>query len=82
MPINKELLIKISHCLRKGESHEANVLLSSLCEQLMQHLSQMEASQEKDSIIQIVPVMLEAQSNRDYLYLADILEFELIKNFN
>ena len=70
-----EPLHQIAHAFRRGHDTEANELFAEFIGNLANLLSQQ--SELPAEFNMLLEIMLNAQMQGDYLWLADIIEFEL-----
>ncbi|MFO6421847.1 hypothetical protein [Motilimonas sp. KMU-193] len=77
----EQLIDEVCQHFRLGHEARANQRYGQLLEILTTQHDQLEANQASH-LNQILPPMLAAQSRRDNLFLADILEYEIKPLFN
>ena len=71
---------KASNALLQGKEGEANELLSEVYDELLIISSTLPAS-NLEKLQPVMQVMLKAQQERDYVYLVDILKYQLLGFF-
>jgi hypothetical protein len=71
-------LIRTANLLRCGHEGAANESLAEVYELLLALPAQL-SSQQLEWLKQLFPVMYDAQKRRDWIFLADILQYEVIK---
>ncbi len=75
--INRPSAIAVANCLRLGREAEANQQLTAFIDHLAKTITE-EVLQNNPRLPTLLAEMLDAQQKRDFLRLADILQYQLI----
>ncbi len=75
--IDRTSAIAIANCLRLGQEAEANQQLTAFIDHLASTITE-EVLQNNPKLPNLFAEMLDAQQKRDFLRLADILQYQLI----
>ena len=75
----KELLIKTSHCFRLGKDGEGNQNLVKIFDYYISQIQNEKTSLSPEKI-KIIEEIQKEMEKRNFIRIADILEYEILKN--
>ncbi len=73
----KRLAIRVSDAFRCGYEGQANQYCVEFIDEFTLYLSTVKL-ENLDEISNLLTIMYQAQKNRDYLFVADIIEYEIL----